>query len=200
MRLVHWRIGADGTPHERGAADIAMKTPVQADFSAAGAILGPGLTQDRTWRLFPGSERIQDVRKLAWVEDDETDYGGRSVDEEIDWRRDHARLMAEPEVRKVKERYARARTEERAVAAVAAGEYADIKTAVAASARRYEKGAGTQPRDGRPDGLAQAPHRQGHRHLPRCHSGPETLAHDPVRRADGTDLPRRRPHLDDPGQ
>ena len=128
----HWRIGADGTPHERGAADIVMKVPVQADFSAAGAILGPGLTQDRTWRLFPGSERIQDVRKLAWIEDDETDYGGRSVDEEIDWRRDHARLMAEPEARKVKERYAKARNEERAIAAVAAGEYDDVKTAAAA--------------------------------------------------------------------
>ncbi len=32
----YWRIGSDGTPHERGPADIVAETPVRADFSAAG--------------------------------------------------------------------------------------------------------------------------------------------------------------------
>ncbi len=65
------------------------------------------------------------MRKLAWVDD-------VSTEEAIDWRRDHARLMVEPEAREVKERHARIRAEIRAAAAVKAGEYADIKTAVAA--------------------------------------------------------------------
>ena len=75
---------------ERGPADMAMKTPCQADFSSAGALLEGGLVQDRTWTLFPGESRVQGMAKLR----------GPSAEErrEIEKRKFFAEMRLMPEI------------------------------------------------------------------------------------------------------
>ena len=143
-----WMIGSSGTLYERGPADNAMHSPVQADFSAAGAILGEGLTQDRGWTLFPGKERVQDVSRLAWLEDDETEDNGRWVEEEVAWRRRYAYLMAVPESKAKAAAWAERQAVTKAKMTLAAGEFDNITAALEAARPRVKRDIATSRKTG----------------------------------------------------
>ena len=117
-----WIITEGGRADLRGAADLALKTPCQADFAAGGALLEGELVQDRTWTVFEGATRTQDVRTLNWLTERELKLVTR--------RKFISKAMMAPEIKAAWEAYALKRAREEAVKAVAKERFPDVDTAL----------------------------------------------------------------------
>jgi len=117
-----WIITEGGAAVQRGAADLALKVPCQADFAAAGALLEGELVQDRTWTVFEGDTRMQDVKTLNRLTPPEEKRVARN--------RFMAKARRAPEIKAAWDAYAKKCARTRAIKAVVAREFPDLESAM----------------------------------------------------------------------